>query len=307
MQYPKITIAGDLGSGKSTVAKLIAHEKKFNTYSTGDIQRNIAAKYNMSTFELNEYMKTHPEIDGEIDNYTKKLSSADESFILDSRMAWFFIPNSFKIYLKVQSKIAVDRVYKDQIRISERYKNVDAAEEFILKRKAIENERFKKLYNVNCNDLNNYDFIIDTSYAAPDELSAIILGQFKKWCKNLKISKYWVSPLTLKPTQDVMSLGRDDANKIYENVEKNGLNNFEPVFVLQAKKGLYIYDGHKRTSAAIMGKLNLIPIDIIANSKDEIIGGVSVEEYVKFESKNKFLNSWESCHKFSFDEYLTGI
>ena len=78
-------------------------------------------------------------------------------------MAWFFIPDSFKIYLKVESRIAANRVYKDQIRVSEKYKDIDAAEELILRRKDIENERFKKLYKVSCNDLVNYDFVIDTS------------------------------------------------------------------------------------------------------------------------------------------------
>jgi len=307
MQYPKITIAGDLGSGKSTVAKLIAKEKKFNTYSTGDIQRNIASQHNMSTLELNEYMKTHPEIDGEIDNYTKELNTAKESFILDSRMAWFFIPDSFKLYLKVQSRIAANRVYKDQIRVSEKYKDIDAAEELILRRKEIENERFKKLYNVSCNDLDNYNFIIDTSYAAPEELSKIIINQFEKWCEKLHFNKYWVNPMTLKPTQDVMSLGRDDANEIYNNLRTNGLKDFESVLVLHSKNGLYIYDGHKRTSAAIMNKQNLIPINIIASGHDEIIGGVSVEDYVKVESKEKFVNSWESCHKFLFNEHQSGL
>lgn len=129
MKYLRITIAGDLGSGKSTIAKIISKEKNLSTYSTGVIQRKIAEKYRMSTFELNEYMKTHPEIDTEIDDFTKDLSNSDESFILDSRMAWFFIPNSFKIYLKVQSKIAGDRVYKDQGRVSEKYKSVGDAEE----------------------------------------------------------------------------------------------------------------------------------------------------------------------------------
>lgn len=307
MLYPKITIAGDLGSGKSTVSKLIADEKKFNIYSTGDIQRNIAAKHNMSTLELNEYMKTHPEIDDEIDNYTKELNTAKESFILDSRMAWFFIPDSFKLYLRVQSRIAANRVYQDQIRVSEKYKDIDAAEKLILKRKQIENERFKKLYNVNCNDLDNYDFVIDTSYAAPEELSRVIINQFERWCEKLHFDKFWVNPMTLRPTQDVVSLGRDDAKKIYKNIKRSGLKDFEPVLVLNSINGLYIYDGHKRTSAAIMNNQNLIPIKIIASGLDEIIQGVSVEDYVKVESMDKYVNSWESCHNFLFNEHQSGF
>ena len=91
----------------------------------------------MSTLELNTYMKSHPEIDQEIDNLTKSLSDKDESFILDSRMAWHFIPNSFKVFLKVQADIAAKRIYKDQDRINEKYYDINAAKKHIIDRTAV--------------------------------------------------------------------------------------------------------------------------------------------------------------------------
>jgi cytidylate kinase len=49
----------------------------------------------MTTTELNKYSETHPEIDAEIDSTFKSLTNS-ENLIVDSRLAWFFIPNSFK-------------------------------------------------------------------------------------------------------------------------------------------------------------------------------------------------------------------
>ena len=42
---PKITITGDLGSGKSVVSHSLRQELGFEIYSTGKVQREIAARY----------------------------------------------------------------------------------------------------------------------------------------------------------------------------------------------------------------------------------------------------------------------
>ena len=64
----KISLAGDLGSGKSTVSKILIERLGASYYSTGSIVRSIAEKRGMTVTELNVYMETHPEIDHEIDD-----------------------------------------------------------------------------------------------------------------------------------------------------------------------------------------------------------------------------------------------
>ena len=56
----KISLAGDLGSGKSTVSAIIVDRIGAEYYSTGAIVRSIAQKHGMSVVELNVYMETHP-------------------------------------------------------------------------------------------------------------------------------------------------------------------------------------------------------------------------------------------------------
>ena len=158
MKLTKISIAGDLGSGKSTVARLLAESIQCRRYSTGDIQREIAKKFRMSTLELNRYMEKDTAIDDEIDEFNKNLNLKEESFVIDSRMAWHFIPTSFKIFLKVDPKIAAERVFRDNQRTSERYADIKKAKNELLHRKKSENERFQNLYRVDCSDMNNYDF-----------------------------------------------------------------------------------------------------------------------------------------------------
>ena len=88
MSNIKISLAGDLGSGKSTVGKILAAEFHAELYSTGTIQRKIATEMGMTTLQLNQYMETHPEIDGKIDDGLRALENEPKNLIIDSRMAW---------------------------------------------------------------------------------------------------------------------------------------------------------------------------------------------------------------------------
>lgn len=182
--FPKISITGDLGSGKSMVSKMLSAETGYEIYSTGRIQRQIAADYNMTTLELNEYSENHPEIDERIDGFSKELRSRDESMIVDSRLAWFFIPESFKIYLHVDPVEAARRILGDRDRQSEAYADQDEAKRDILARKASENKRFLTLYGADCAEMSNFDLVVDTSHITPEEVFAQIMAGYRAWLKQ---------------------------------------------------------------------------------------------------------------------------
>ena len=65
----ELTVSGPIGSGKSTVAKLLASRLDFHYMSTGDIFRQNARKHGMSVEAFNEYAEKHPEVDVDQDNY----------------------------------------------------------------------------------------------------------------------------------------------------------------------------------------------------------------------------------------------
>ena len=105
-----ITISGEPGSGKSTVAKAIAEKLKIKHLSAGDFMRELAAERKMTILELTQKAEKDQSIDKEIDERTKKLAEQD-NFIIDSRLAWYFIPKSLKIYLKCSADEAAKRVF----------------------------------------------------------------------------------------------------------------------------------------------------------------------------------------------------
>jgi CMP/dCMP kinase len=303
MNNTKISIAGDLGSGKSTVAQLLCKKIDCKSYSTGNIQRTIAKKMNMSTLELNRYMKENTDIDNEIDEFNKSLNDSHESFVIDSRMAWHFISKSFKIYLQVSPEISARRILIDNKRKSESYHDIQKAKKDLTSRKKIENERFRKLYNVDCSDLHNYDLVIDTSYSDPESIVDKILDKHKRWLKNIKIIKFWVSPKLLFPTQPISRIGRSSSKKVYDSIRLNGFNSKFPIKVFNDQNFIFIFDGHLRVSASIFSAISLISLNYIARENNGLIFGVPVSEFIKSEFKIGYAYDWEDCHNFTYPSY----
>jgi len=180
----KISITGDLGSGKSTVCKHLQEHYGLNVYSIGQIQRSLAAKYNMDVLSFNKYMESHPEIDEEIDNELTLIGKRDEDMVLDSRMAWHFVPDTFKVYLTVDPDEAARRVINDQRGSVEKYSSFEAAKASLIERKKSENLRYITKYGVDCSIPENYDLIIDATFISPAEVAEAIMEGFRKSKNN---------------------------------------------------------------------------------------------------------------------------
>lgn len=175
----KITISGDIGSGKSTVAKILAKKLNLKHYSTGDLMRQLAKESKKDMLEFSRSAETNPEIDKLLDNRQELLGKTDDNFVIDGRLSWYFIPDSFKVFLKVDKKEAAKRIIKDK-RSGERYnKDIGSALEGIDRRRNSEHKRYKILYDVDYGDESNYDLIIDTTSIPAEEVAHRIIKSLK--------------------------------------------------------------------------------------------------------------------------------
>ena len=127
MTHTLITITGQLGSGKSTVAKMLATRLGWLYYSTGMAQRVIAQNRGITTIELNQLAITDPSIDAEIDAVFKNPPWGNKSCVVDSRLAFHFLPQSLKVCLQVDTMVAAERVLAEKGRMSESYTTVQEA------------------------------------------------------------------------------------------------------------------------------------------------------------------------------------
>ncbi|MFT5874051.1 MAG: cytidylate kinase [Clostridium sp.] len=194
MLYMKITITGALYSGKSTVAKAISEALDYTYFSVGELQRKLAVDKGMSITEYNKFMLDN-NLDNEVDNRTIEIGREKENFIFDARLAWYFIPDSFKIYLKVELEVAVERAMKNERGKSEKYVSKQEAKGNITERRRLEFTRFMDIYNIDLDKDSNYDLIIDTSHITMEEVIKKTIDKIKDVIiKNVIIKNNHKSP-----------------------------------------------------------------------------------------------------------------
>ena len=174
------------GSGKGTVSKLLANELGYEIVSIGDMKRKLAAEMWINIIEFNK-MWDDPEKSAEFDlkyeEYQKNLKLTD-NIILDSRLGFYAQPKAFKILLDVDEEVAGERIFKAE-RDTDKHATKKHAVDEVKERNSSDEARYKKLYNVDLWDPNNYNLVIDTSERTPEEVLDIILYEFKayKWRK----------------------------------------------------------------------------------------------------------------------------
>lgn len=159
----KITISGSLGSGKSSVAKSLASKLNFEHFSMGDFQRMLAAEKGMSILEFADYVMDNPEIDRLTDSKLEQIGKEKDNFVVDSRLGWYFIPDSLKIFLQVSDEESARRIYQDSRKDEEENTSLNETSENIKQRKDAEIRRYQTLYSIDYYDPKHYDLLIDTN------------------------------------------------------------------------------------------------------------------------------------------------
>jgi cytidylate kinase len=179
-----IALSGDIGGGKSSVAIALKALTGYEIIGTGTIQRAIAQKRGLTTLELNKISATDRSIDDEIDNFVIELGKTSDRLIIDSRLAWHFIPTAFKVFLSVNPRVGAERVF-NAARHDEHNPSLEMTLENNAKRQALEHERFHALYNITLREFSNYDLVVDTSEEAPERIAEQIKSSFEQWLLKL--------------------------------------------------------------------------------------------------------------------------
>ncbi len=168
-----ITLSGLPGSGKTSVAKLLAKKLGFKFYSMGDIVEKFATDKEMTLGEFNDIRDKDTMWDMMIDTYQKSLSMSKSDMVVDGLTSFYVIPNSVKVFLEVKPEVGAKR--KD-----EPYKSLSEALKAVKDRIKKDEARYKKLYGIDCHERKNFDFVLDTSDLKPDEVVNHILDFVKK-------------------------------------------------------------------------------------------------------------------------------
>ena len=181
--YMRITISGKAGSGKSTVAKLLSERLKLKQYSIGDLMRAMAADKGITLLELNKLAENDKSIDFELDNKLKELGKTKDNFVVDGRLAAFFVPHAdVRVFLETDDEVRAKRIMQDK-RQHESSESLTETINNIRKREGSEKKRYKKYYGIDYSDKKLYNFIIDTTNLAPN----VVVGRIIEFVEGKKI------------------------------------------------------------------------------------------------------------------------
>jgi predicted cytidylate kinase len=167
----RVTISGSVGSGKSTIGNLLSKELNTEFISVGNLSRKRALLMGMDIDQFQLYLKKHPQLDKEMDIFIANEMNSKTNFILDYRLGYHFIENSFNILLKVSPEIALNRI-SDRQNSDEKYFQL-TDEERILKmanRNKSMRDRFFELYNTDFLNEGNYQLVIQTDLLKPTDI-----------------------------------------------------------------------------------------------------------------------------------------
>jgi len=236
----RITLNGDLGSGKSTVGRLLSDELHIPFISTGQIFREIGQISNMDALTTNLAAEDNSEIDFAVDQKIKEMDQSLPDFIIDSRLAWHFVRGATKVYLSVCPETAAQRVLSDRTRPTETYSNISIAMDGLRQRRDSENRRYRRLYGVDIDDMNNYDVVIITDDSDVTDIVRLIIDIANRngRCKN------WIPKSRLVP---MISLG--SAVGLSDAARSVAIDGFSLPLYVQNNFGFYFGSANALASA----------------------------------------------------------
>jgi len=184
MKKQIITIAGSLGSGKSSTARAVASALGFRHFSSGDLFRQLAVERGESIEAMNISAEVQRDIDLKVDNLLREMYRTDDGLVIDSRMAWHWMPLSFKVFLVLDPNTAAERIFhhlQDEGRMSEAATSVQEVRDSIDRRFASEQKRYAALYGVNATDPLNFDTVINTKHNGLKTVTAMVSAAYRAW------------------------------------------------------------------------------------------------------------------------------
>jgi predicted cytidylate kinase len=169
-----ITISGLPGSGKTTVARLVARDLGLEHVYAGNIFRRQAEACGLTLEEYLRRAETDPSIDRELDRQMEARAAAGRA-VLEGRLAAFMADRAgaaaLKVFLDASEAVRAGRITgREGGAAAERLREIQA-------REASDHRRYLDLYGVDYHDLTRYDLVMETDRRTPEEVAAAIVAQ----------------------------------------------------------------------------------------------------------------------------------
>lgn len=168
-----ITVSGEIGAGKSTVARALARSLRLQHLSAGQIFREEARRRGMSLEALGRLAEQDPTIDKTLDEMQIEAARGGD-IVVDSRLSGWLIEGDLRIWLKAPLPVRAARVAsRDGV-------PRDQALNVVQEREESERRRYRATYGIDLGDLTRYHVIVDTGMWSADDIVDVLLRLAKK-------------------------------------------------------------------------------------------------------------------------------
>jgi cytidylate kinase len=291
-----ITVNGDLGSGKSTVSVGLAKRLGLRRISVGDLYREMARQRGMTALQINLHAELDDAIDGTVDKMQKEIAESGEQVVMDSRLAWHFFKNGFKVHLITEPTVAARRVLGRPANEVENYATLQEAKQRLRSRSESERQRFLVRYQADKHALRNYDLVCDTTRARPEEVIDLVVSAIEGRLGVTTPPLLLLDPARIYPTREIRALrGLADTDFVAVTAA-TGPDALEPLSVGYADDQFFVVDGHRRLSAALHSGFRLVPATLLAQDDEPLAGGMTARQYLESEVTLSKVYDWDAAH-----------
>jgi cytidylate kinase len=283
-----LAINGDLGSGKSELAGRLSVATGWRIVSMGGIQRSVAESLGISTLEMNLRAEADPSIDERLRREVEALRDVDEDLIVDSRLAFHFLPEAPSVHLVSHPHIAAERVLHAQRGSVETYLDVGDAQAQLIGRRAAERARYRSKFGVAIERFRNYQLVLQTDFVAPEQV--------------FSAAQNWLATPVVDRTQNTILLNPSallpataDRRDLFDGAGGIG--------ILRVGDLSYIANGVESVRRACEGRDPFVTVSILAQD-DESINGRTATEWVADVLIGLRIDCWEAQTGVPFDRRL---